>query len=139
MPRKAGKIIGGITLNMGFFSVGIKDDVLLKKNAFKVMEDQIRKAKEAGIQPIIILDEIQLLKGIYLNGERYLIDEIFNLFVGLTKETHLAHIVCLTSDSYFMEEIFNNSKLSVTSTFYNVEHFDEKTNNMQAWVGPSYV
>jgi uncharacterized protein len=102
---------------------------MLKENAFKIMEDKIRSAKNRGIQPIIILDEIQLLKNIYLNGERYLIDEVFNLFVRLTKVKHLAHVVCLSLDSYFIEEIFNNSKLSVTSTFYHVDHFDEETNS----------
>ena len=46
-----------------------------------MMEEQIRKAKEKGIQPIIIIDEVQMLKNIYLNGERKLLDEVFNLFV----------------------------------------------------------
>lgn len=46
LKEKAGKIISGISVNAGFFSVGVNDDVMLKKNAFKVMEDQIFQAKE---------------------------------------------------------------------------------------------
>lgn len=132
VKSKVGKLISGISVNLGFFTIGVDDDVILKKNAFKIMEDQIREAKKRGIQPILIIDEIQTLKQIYLNGECKLIDELFNLFVRLTKETHLAHVVCLTSDSYFMEEIFNNAKLSVTSIFYNLEHFDQQT--VQKWL-----
>lgn len=67
-----------------------------------------------------------MLKDIYLNGERRLIDEVFNLFVRLTKVKHLAHVVCLTSDSYFMEEIFSNANLAKTSTFYHIDHFDQE-------------
>ena len=124
--QKAKELISGFTLNMGFFQVGIDDNEILEKNAFKIMEEQIREAKRKGIQPVIIIDEIQLLKNIYLNGERYLLDEIFNLFIGLTKETHLCHVICATSDSYFMEQIYNSASMSKTCTYYLIDHLGKE-------------
>jgi len=55
--------------------------------------------------------------------ERYLIDELFNLFVSLTKFSHVAHIVLSTSESHYIEEIYDNAKLSKTSVFYLIDHF----------------
>ena len=124
--QKAKEVISGLTLNAGFFRVGLEDDEMLKKNAFKVMEDQIRTSKEKGVQPVIIIDEIQLLKNIYLNGERYLLDEIFNLFIGLTKVTHLCHVICATSDSYFIEQIYNSASMSKTCTYYLIDHLSQE-------------
>ena len=114
---KVREILGGLTLNAGFFQVGLDDEAMLKKNAFKVMEDQLQKANNKGIRPIIIIDEIQILKDIYMNGERMLLDEVFNFFVGITKETHLAHVVLASSDSFFISDIQKNAKLFKTSEF----------------------
>ena len=124
--QKAKELISGFTLNMGFFQVGIDDNEVLEKNAFKIMEEQIKEAKKRGIQPVIIIDEIQLLKNIYLNGERYLLDEIFNLFIRLTKETHLCHVICATSDSYFIEQIYNLASMSKTCTYYLIDHLGKE-------------
>ncbi len=129
---KVKDIVGGITLNIGFFNISMDDDALLKKNPFKLMEDQLTKAKKKGLQPVIILDEIQTLKNIYFNGERNLLDELFNLFVRLTKEIHVAHIILLTSDSYFIEDIYNHSKLMKTTELYHVGHLLEE--DVREWL-----
>jgi uncharacterized protein len=119
-------ILGGVTFNTGFFSVKIEEEASLKENAFAVIVEKLESAKARGIQPVIIIDEIQLLKHIYINSERYLIDELFNLFIALTKVTHLAHVVLATSDSYFIEEIYNSARLSKTSEFLLLDHFEKK-------------
>jgi hypothetical protein len=118
-------VLRGVSLNIGFFGIKMEEKELLTENAFKIIENRLREANEDGIRPVLIIDEIQLLRNIYLNGERYLIDEVFNLFVRLTKVTHLAHVICATSDSYFIEELYNNAKLSKTSLFYKVDHLGE--------------
>ncbi len=130
--EKVKDIVGGITLNIGFFNISVDDDALLKKNPFKLMEEQLTKAKKKGLQPVIILDEIQTLKNIYFNGERNLLDELFNLFVRLTKEIHVAHIILLTSDSYFIEEIYNHSKLQKTTELFHVGHLLEE--DVREWL-----
>ena len=127
LQDKTKDILNGITFNVGFFSIQLDDKKLLKKNAFAIIENKLASAKKRGIQPIIIIDEIQLLKHIYINGERYLIDQLFNLFIELTKVKHLAHIILSTSDSYFIEEIYNSAKLAKTSEFFLVDHFTDKT------------
>ncbi len=125
--NKAKDILSGITLNAGFFSVKVEEESILEENAFKLLVDKLASANRRGIQPIIIIDEIQLLKHIYINGERYLIDELFNLFIEITKVKHLAHVVLATSDSYFIDEIYNSAKLAKTSDFFLLNHFDMKT------------
>ncbi len=125
IKESAKDIIEGISINIGFFAIKASDDPLLKKNAFKVMEDKLIAAKKRGLTPIIILDEIQSLKDIYVNNERYLVDELLNLFVRLTKVSHTAHVVLATSDSYFIEEIYHNARLKKASMFYFVDHLDK--------------
>ncbi len=97
IKESARDIIEGISINLGFFALKASDEPLLRKIAFKVMEDKLKAAQQRGITPIIIFDEIQSLKNIYVNTERYLIDELLNLFVRLTKVTHTAHVVLATS------------------------------------------
>jgi AAA+ ATPase superfamily predicted ATPase len=117
-------ILSGLTINAGFFTVSIDDEKMLKKNAFKIMERQIIESNSKGIKPIIIIDEIQDIKSIYIDQDRMLINELFSLFIRLTKVLHSAHIVLATSDSYFIEEIYNNAKLRETTDLYFVDHFD---------------
>jgi len=76
------------------------------------------------------LDEVQTLQDIYMNGEikkRHLLTEFFNFLVRLTKETHLAHVVVMTSETLFLEKLYNHSKLAKTSDFYKIDHFDKET------------
>ncbi len=40
------------------------------------MGDKLRSSQMRGKRPVIVLDEIQLLKHIYVNSSRYLIDEL---------------------------------------------------------------
>jgi AAA+ ATPase superfamily predicted ATPase len=77
---------------------------------------------------VIILDEFQYLKDIYMddNKEIKLIEELFKFFIAITKQNNLAHVVCLTSDSYFLEELYNDTKLANTSDFYLMEHLSKK-------------
>lgn len=96
------------------------------------MEGQLTKARKKGLTPVLIIDEIQNLRNIYVNGERYLLDELFNLFVRLTKEIHVAHVILLTSDSYFIEDIYNNAKLKKTTKFLHLGHLEKPT--IEQWL-----
>ena len=126
IKEKTKDVLRGLTINAGFFKVKIDEKAMLKRNAFKIISDKLESAKNSGIQPVIIIDEIQLLKHIYINGERHLIDELFNLFIALTKVRHSTHVVLCTSDSYFIEEIFKSAKLAKTSEFVLLDHFEKK-------------
>lgn len=61
---------------------------------FQIMKREFIKLTGKGIKPVIIIDELQAVDHIYMNNgkDRQLIIELFNFFVAMTKESHLAHI-----------------------------------------------
>jgi AAA+ ATPase superfamily predicted ATPase len=60
-----------------------------------------------------------------VNG--FLIYELFNFFIDLTKELHLAHVFVVTSDSLFIEQIYNEAMLQGRCRYLLVDDFDEAT------------
>jgi len=66
-----------------------------------------------------------VLEDIYINGSRELLKEFLNFCVALTKETHLSHVVILTSNTIFLNKIYNDSKLKETSIFKLISHPDK--------------
>ncbi len=61
--------------------------------------------------PIIIIDEIQTLEDIYINSNRDLLKEFLNFCVRLTKELHLSHVTILSSNTIFIDRIYNDARL----------------------------
>jgi AAA+ ATPase superfamily predicted ATPase len=47
-------------------------------------------------------------------NQRELIKELINFFVAMTKESHLCHVLLSSSDGYFIEKIYNDSKLQTS-------------------------
>ena len=90
-----------------------------------VMKTELLKIAKKGKRPVIIIDELQALEDIYLNGQRELLKELFNFFVALTKESHLCHVIIASSDGYFMNRIYEDSKLTKTSSFIGVDYLSE--------------
>jgi AAA+ ATPase superfamily predicted ATPase len=92
------------------------------------MKKELIKLNRKGIKPMIIIDELQAIEEVYMNGgkERSLIIELFNFFVAMTKESHLAHIIIASSDGYFLNTVFNDSKLKKCSSFYKVDYLPEE-------------
>ncbi|MBF0451896.1 MAG: AAA family ATPase [Candidatus Magnetomorum sp.] len=93
---------------------------------FLVMEKEFLTIVKKGKCPIIIIDELQALENIYLNGQRELLKELFNFFVAMTKESHLCHVIISSSDGYFMNRIYEDSKLSKTSEFFEIDYLNEQ-------------
>jgi len=92
-----------------------------KKNLFNLLIEKLKTIKK---RKIIVIDEIQTLQDIYYNGEKELLKEFLNFCVRLTKELHLAHVVILSSNTVFIEQIYNDAKLKVTSRFKKIDHLD---------------
>ncbi len=94
---------------------------------FEIMKVEFIKLRKKGIKPVVIIDELQALDEIYMNGgkDRLLIIELFNFFVAMTKESHLAHIIISSSDGYFINRVFTDSRLKKTSGFYKVDYLDK--------------
>jgi len=92
---------------------------------FIVMKRELEKCNKKGTRPMIIIDELQALDEIYFNGGRELLNEMFNFFVAMTKESHLCHVVIASSDGYFIERIYQDSKLKKTSELMEVKYLQE--------------
>ncbi len=89
---------------------------------FIVMKRELEKSNKKGKRPVIIIDELQALDEIYFNGGRELLNEIFNFFVAMTKESHLCHVIIASSDGYFIDRVYQDSKLKKTSRLMEVEY-----------------
>ncbi|ACX72850.1 ATPase [Methanocaldococcus vulcanius M7] len=102
------------------------DDIKLN-DVFRKIKENINEVIKEGKKPVLIIDELQKLKNIYFNGGKSLLNELFNLFVSLTKMEHLCHVICLTSDTLFIDEIYRNSTLKNASEYYLIDWLREET------------
>ena len=90
---------------------------------FEIMKREFIKLTEKKIKPVIIIDELQAIDHIYMNNgdDRQVIIELFNFFVAMTKESHLAHVIIASSDGYFLNTVYTDSRLKQSSKFYKVD------------------
>jgi AAA+ ATPase superfamily predicted ATPase len=90
---------------------------------FVIMETEFLKQRKKNIKPVVIIDELQAIDHLYMNNgnERRVIIELFNFFVAMTKESHLAHIIIASSDGYFLNTVYTDSRLKQSSKFYKVD------------------
>ena len=104
------------------------EEILKKKttkNVFRYITNVLMDIKKEGKQPIIIIDELQKIGDMKING--FLIYELFNYFVSLTKHKHLCHVLCLSSDSLFIERVYNEAMLYGRCKYILVDDFDKET------------
>jgi AAA+ ATPase superfamily predicted ATPase len=109
-----------------FFKVSVEEFKGIEAgqlDPFEMMKIKLVKLQKKGVKPVIIIDELQALDEIYMNNgkDRRLIIELFNFFVAMTKESHLAHIMIASSDGYFLNTVYTDSRLKQTSKFYKVD------------------
>ncbi|MGD2087147.1 MAG: ATP-binding protein [Candidatus Aminicenantes bacterium] len=95
---------------------------------FVIMEKEFLKKRKKNIKPVVIIDELQAIDHLYMNNgnERQVIIELFNFFVAMTKESHFAHIIIASSNGYFLNTVFNDSKLKKCSEFYKVDYLTKE-------------
>jgi AAA+ ATPase superfamily predicted ATPase len=114
------------SINVGFFKINSEVEKKMHKgrvNPFKIIENEFIRLNKRGVKPVLIIDELQALDKIYMNNGRdhRLIIELFNFFVSMTKESHLAHIIIASSDGYFLNTVYTDSRLKQSSEFYKVD------------------
>jgi AAA+ ATPase superfamily predicted ATPase len=95
------------------------------KDVFLYISEFFEEIKKDGKQPILIIDELQKIGDMKING--FLIYELFNFFVDLTKERHLCHVFCLSSDSLFIEKVYNEAMLEGRCKYIFIDDFDRET------------
>jgi len=93
------------------------------EDAFVYIETVLRAFYESGRVPVLIIDELQVIGDLKIDG--LLIYKLFNFFVRLTKELHLAHVFVVTSDSLFIEQVYSEAMLSGRCEYLRVDDFDE--------------
>lgn len=93
---------------------------------FDVMKAELQELNAQNITPVIIIDELQALDFIYFNSQRELIKELINFFVAMTKESHLCHVLLSSSDGYFIEKLYNDSKLKKTAKLFEVDYLPKE-------------
>jgi AAA+ ATPase superfamily predicted ATPase len=114
--------ITGIPITKEFIDYVFKDNK--PKNAFSYMIKLFEEVKKSGKQPVLILDELQKIGDVNMNGP--LIYELFNFFIDLTKELHLCHVFAMTSDSLFIERVYSEAMLEERCKYLIVDDFDYK-------------
>ncbi len=114
-----------------FFNIPIPANILKEflkdrpiDDVFEFLEDFFLKISERK-KIILIFDELQVIKNIRIN--EFLIYKLFNFFISLTKELKLCHVFAITSDSTFIERIYNEAMLQGRSKYYLVDDFDRET------------
>jgi len=115
--------VAGIPITREFLDYVFKDNK--PKNAFSYIIKLFEEVKNSGKQPVLILDELQKIGDVKVNGP--LIYELFNFFIDLTKEKHLAHVFAMTSDSLFIEQIYSKAMLEERCRYLLVDDFDYET------------
>jgi AAA+ ATPase superfamily predicted ATPase len=118
-------LLNKLEINLGVFKFGVEENFdfnnLSLNDVFAKINESVNAVIKDGKKPILIIDELQKLKNIYFNGGKSLLNELFNLFVHLTKVRHLCHVICLTSDTLFIDEIYRNSTLKNASKYYLID------------------
>jgi AAA+ ATPase superfamily predicted ATPase len=105
------RIVSGIPIPINLFQqIFEKKDK--SKDMFKYIERFFAETSKKRV-PVLIIDELQ-----------YLIYKLFNFFVRLTKELHLAHVFVMTSDSLFLEQVYSEAMLKGRCDYLLVDDFD---------------
>ena len=88
---------------------------------FEYMEDMFEEIVEEGFRPVLVFDELQSIKDILNAAGKPVLGRLFNFLVGMTKEKHLCHSLCSTSDCLFIEDIYSNARLEGRAKYILVD------------------
>ena len=116
--------------SLKFTGIPITEDILdlffrekTYEDVFEFIEDYFTEIAENKV-PVLIVDELQKIGDVRINT--HLIYELFNLFIRLTKELHLCHVFAVTSDSLFIERVYNEAMLKGRCDYLLVDDFDHE-------------
>ena len=98
-----------------------------KIDLFHYLERLMKKFVEGRKKPVLILDEMQVLKDELNAVGQPLLARLFNFAVRMTKETHLCHVLCATSDCLFVDLVYNNARLEGRAKYLLVDDLEKGT------------
>ncbi|MFQ6054589.1 MAG: ATP-binding protein, partial [Methanosarcinales archaeon] len=112
----------GIPITEGILDLFFREKTY--EDVFEFLEDYFMEIAKNKV-PVLIIDEMQKIGDVKIDD--YLIYELFNMFIRLTKELHLCHVFAITSDSLFIERVYSEAMLQGRSRHILVDDFDEET------------
>ena len=98
-----------------------------KIDLFHYLEKLMKKLVEGRKKPVLILDEMQVLKDEINAVGQPLLARLFNFAVRMTKETHLCHCLCATSDCLFIDMIYSSARLEGRARYILVDDLDKES------------
>jgi len=114
----------------GLFKLDAFTERMLKgkqEDPFLVMKQGFQRLQKKDIQPVVIIDEFHKLDGLYMpDKQKRLMVELMNFFVAMTKESHLCHVIIASSDAFFIEQVYVDSKLRKTSQFMKLDYLEKE-------------
>jgi uncharacterized protein len=114
----------------GLFKLDAFTEKMLKKrreDPFLIMEREFQRLVKKSVRPVVIIDEFHKLNGLYLpDKQKRLMVELMNFFVAMTKESHLCHVIIASSDAFFIEQVYVDSKLRKTSKFMKLDYLEKE-------------
>ena len=120
---KDSRIIGGIPIPINLFEKMFERKER-SKDVFRYIESFMEEISEKYV-PVLMIDELQVIGDVKI--DELLIYKLFNFFIRLTKELHLAHVFAITSDSLFIERVYSEAMLQGRCRYLQVEDFDNET------------
>ncbi|MBR9680277.1 MAG: AAA family ATPase [Candidatus Altiarchaeota archaeon] len=85
-----------------------------KVDAFAPLINKLKKYKN----PVLVLDEIQNLVHSGLDGQE--LAQLMNFLITITKRLHLAHVIIVTSDCLFIDEIAKKAAMEEAAEYLYV-------------------
>jgi len=94
------------------------------EDIFKYLEEVFEEIVIKGYRPVLVFDEMQVIKEVVNEAGRPVLSELFNFGVRITKETHLCHVLCATSDCLFIDMVYSNARLEGRARYFLVDDLD---------------
>jgi len=91
------------------------------EDVFAYLEEYFEGIVKEGWRPVLVIDELQVIKKVINASGQLVLDRLFNFMVRLTKETHLCHCLCATSDCLFIEDVYRNARLEGRAEYLLVD------------------
>ncbi len=117
--------LGGIPIPENIFDLLFRE-VKKVEDVFVFLREYFSILKEEGFRPVFVLDEMQTIKEVINVSGKPIIARLFNFLVRLTKETHLCHCLCATSDCLFIEDVYSNARLEGRAKYLLVDDLSKE-------------
>jgi AAA+ ATPase superfamily predicted ATPase len=106
-------------------------ELLFKKvdkaeDIFAYLEEYFEEIVNERYRPVFILDEMQTVKDVINATGKSVLAGLFNFLIGMTKEKHLCHCLCATSDCLFIEDVYRNARLEGRAKYLLVDDLGEE-------------